>query len=323
VEKNKISRRHFTIATAKLLTGTFILSKIQSQAIDTQNKNISNDRRIHLGGPVFNQYEDPEQLALAHKRLGYSAAYCPNIPLTQTEKIKATESAFSKHGIIISEVGVWCNLMDQDPNKRKQNLSSVIDGLALADAIGARCCVNIAGSFNPQVWFGPHPKNTSKEFFDAAVENARKIIDSVKPSRSVFAYETMGWSIPDSVESYLKLYKAIDRKKFGVHLDPCNLINCPERFYNNTQLLNLCFDKLGPLIVSCHAKDLQWVIEMNVHFQEVVPGKGQLDYSTFLTRLAKLPQKPPLMLEHLSSPEQYNEAKNFIIDLCTKLQIQT
>ena len=86
-----------------------------------------------------------------------------------------------------------------------------------------------------------------RSFFDAVVENARKIIDAVKPKRARFCYEMMGWALPDSPDSYLKLIKAVDRPAFGVHLDPCNLVNSPEKFYHNTALLNECFDKLGPL----------------------------------------------------------------------------
>ena len=65
------------------------------------------------------------------------------------------------------------------PQKRADNLRYVTDRLALAEAVGARCCVDIAGSFNPKVWYGPDPKNLSQEFFDATVENCRKVIDAV------------------------------------------------------------------------------------------------------------------------------------------------
>ncbi|HPZ83422.1 MAG TPA: TIM barrel protein, partial [Thermogutta sp.] len=168
------------------------------------------------------------------------------------------------------------------------------------------------GSFNPDVWFGPHPKNLSEEFFEAAVENARTIIDAVKPKRAKLAYEMMGWSLPDSPDSYLRMIKAVDREAFAVHLDPCNLINCPERFYNNTALLNECFDKLGPWIVSCHAKDLKWEVEMNVHFVEVPLGQGSLDYRTYLQRLATLPADVPLMMEHMKTAEEYQLSQEYL-----------
>ena len=44
---------------------------------------------------------------------------------------------------------------------------------------------------------------------------------------------------------------------------------------------------------------------MNVHFKEVVPGTGQIDYATYLSELSKLDVDAPLMLEHLQTPEEY------------------
>ena len=221
-------------------------------------------------------------------------------------------------------MGRWCNLLDADPVQRAANLKTVSEGLALAEALGARCCVDIAGSYNTKSWFGPHPKNLSKEFFDASVENARKIIDAVRPSRAKFCFEMMGWALPDSPDAYLAMIKAVDRPAFGVHLDPCNAVNCPQRFYQNTELLNECFDKLGPWIASCHAKDLAWSdpVEMNVHLLEVIPGTGVLDYATYLKRVAALPGEVPLMLEHLSGAAEYDKARGYIQTLGRKIGVQ-
>ncbi|MBI5387866.1 MAG: sugar phosphate isomerase/epimerase [Verrucomicrobia bacterium] len=271
-------------------------------------------RAIRLGGPAFVKADDPEAFAQAHRKLGYSAAYCPGIAVKDSDRIKALAEACARHDVVIAEVGRWVNLLDADADKRKQNLDTVIDGLALAEAVGARCCVDIAGSFNPKIWYGPHPDNFTPKFFDAVVENARKIIDAVKPKRAKFCYEMMGWALPDSPDSYLKMIRAVDHEAFGVHLDPCNLVNSPERFYRNTDLLNECFDKLGRWIASCHAKDLTWDVEMNVHFREIVAGQGSLDYTTYLKRLAQLPQSPPLMLEHLSKAEEYDAARRHILE---------
>jgi sugar phosphate isomerase/epimerase len=272
----------------------------------------ANTQAIRLGGPAYAKTDDPEELAAAHRKLGYRAAYCPNVSLNDAQRIRAYAAAFAKHDVVIAEVGRWVNLMDADPEKRKQNLKTVTEGLALAEAIGARCCVDIAGSLNPTSWFGPHKDNFSSDFFDASVENARKIIDAVKPARAVFAYEMMGWAWPSTADQYLKLINAIDRTGFGVHLDPCNMINSPEKFYDNTALLNEAFDKLGKWIASSHAKDLTWDIEMNIHFREVAPGKGIIDCATYLKRVAALPQNPPVMLEHLPNAEEYAAAREHI-----------
>lgn len=279
-------------------------------------------RPIRLGGPIYLKSDDPRELAREHRRLGYAAAYCPRVTLKETEKIRAIEAAYQAENVVIAEVGVWVNLLDADPAKRKEHLQRVTDGLALADAVGARCCVDIAGSFNEKVWYGPHPKNFSKEFFDAAVENARKIIDDVKPKRAKFAYEMMGWCLPHDADSYLGMLRAIDRPAFGVHIDVCNGINSPHRFYNNAAFTRDLFAKLGRYVVSCHAKDLAWLPEMNVHFVEVIPGRGEIDYRPQLEALAALPHDAPLMLEHLKTAEEYAEGAQFIRNIGAQIGVQ-
>lgn len=271
-----------------------------------------NTSRIRLGAPIFLKSDDPVELAQEHRRLSYSAAYCPQADIRDKDRIRAIEQAFRNANVVIAEVGAWKNMLDPDAGKRRENLRYVTERCALADAVGARCCVDIAGSYNPTVWYGPNPKNLSKEFLDATVENCRHIIDTVKPTRTKFTIEIMGWSIPDGPDSYLDLIRAVDRPAFGVHLDVCNGVNCPRRFYNNSEFIGECFRKLGRWIVSCHAKDLQWITELNVHFQEVVPGRGQIDYRRYLTELNRLAADTPLMIEHLKTPEEYTEAATYI-----------
>jgi sugar phosphate isomerase/epimerase len=269
-------------------------------------------RPVRLGGPIFLKSDDPGQLAHEHRHLGYSAAYCPAAQLTDTDRIREIREAFAAENVVIAEVGAWKNMLDPDAATRKGNLDYVIERLALADAVGARCCVDIAGSYNPKYWYGMNPKNLSREFFDATVRNSRQAIDAVKPARTRFTIEMMPWSLPDGPDSYLELIKAVDRRSFGVHLDVCNAINSPTRFYNNKSVIEECFRKLGPWVASCHAKDLAWVPEYNVHFAEVIPGHGEIDYATYLREISKLPVDAPLMLEHLKTPEEYDEGRAYI-----------
>ncbi len=269
-------------------------------------------RPIRLGGPVFLQSDDPHDLAREHRRLGYSAAYCPNVTLTDASRIAAIHEAFAAENVVIAEVGAWKNMLDPDEAKRKANLDYVVSRMAIAEAVGARCCVDIAGSYNPDVWYGPAPGNLSDAFLEATVHNCRTVIDAVKPKRTKFTIEMMGWSLPDGPDTYLRLIRAVDRPGFGVHLDICNGVNSPTRFYQNADFIRECFRKLGPWIVSCHAKDLAWDVELNVHFRETIPGRGRMDYGVYLSELAKLPVDAPLMLEHLKTAEEYAEGRSYI-----------
>ncbi len=269
-------------------------------------------RRLRLGGPVFVKSDDPSELARAHRALGYRAAYAPDVPLKDKERIQAIIKEYAAHDVVIAEVGAWTNLLHPDPEIRRKNFDYVVERLALAEELGARTCVDVTGSYNPDVWYGPHPDNRSPRFFDGVVENARRLIDAVKPRRTTFSYEMMAWNLPTNADDYLRLIKAIDRKAFAVHMDVCNTIYSPARMYNNTAVIRECFAKLGRWIVSCHAKDLAWEIELQVHFKEVIPGRGLMDYKTYLQELAKLPTDVPLMMEHLKTAEEYAEGQRYI-----------
>ena len=263
-------------------------------------------RSVRLGGPIFLKSDDPVELAKEHRRLGYTAAYCPAGNPAEIKK------AFAKEDVVIAEVGAWRNMLDPDPKKRSDNLRYVSERLQLAEEVAARCCVDIAGSFNPDLWYGPNPKNLSREFFDATVENCRKVIDEVRPKNTKFSIEMMPWSLPDGPDSYVKLIHAVSRPAFGVHLDVCNIINTPDRFYRNSEVISECFTKLRPWILSCHGKDLAWETkgEYNVHFQETIPGRGQINYATYLKELTTV--DAPLMLEHLKTAEEYAEARDYV-----------
>ncbi|MBD3183653.1 TIM barrel protein [Candidatus Poribacteria bacterium] len=276
---------------------------------------------IRLGGPVFIKSEDPVELARAHLKLGYRAAYCPHVELKDQQKIRQIEKAFKEADVAIAEVGIWINLMDPDEEKRKNNLDKVCDRLALADEVGALCCVDIAGSFNPEAWDGPHPDNLTQKGIDLTVENVRYILDSVKPKRAKFALEMMPWAVPDSPDSFLELIELVERPGFAVHLDPVNLINSPRRYYENIRLLEECFDKLGQWIISCHAKDSQLTNQLTTHINEARPGTGILDYHTYLRKLEDLQQDAPLMLEHLSSSEEYDLARQYVFSVGKEMDI--
>ena len=121
-----------------------------SRLVAQASPNGSGLRPIRLGGPAFADTADPEALALAPiANWAIVPPIAPTCRSDDTDRIRAYARAFARHDVVIAEVGRWCNLLDADAEKRRRNLETVTDGLALAEAIGARCCVDIAGSFSP------------------------------------------------------------------------------------------------------------------------------------------------------------------------------
>jgi sugar phosphate isomerase/epimerase len=299
------------ISRRDLMKKSFIGATILASASTAASSNErTKTRSIRLGGPTFETYKDPNAWVRVLKGLGYSAAYCPIGAEAKDDVVNAYARAAKQADVIIAEVGAWSNPISPDEKTRKAAQEKCRTQLALADRIGARCCVNISGSRGER-WDGPSPENLTEETFDMIVETTRAIIDDVKPTRTYFTLETMPWAYPDSPDSYLRLLRAIDRKRFAAHLDPVNLVCSPQRYFNNGDLIRECFRKLGPYIRSCHAKDILLQQKLTTHLDEVRPGLGGLDYVTFLDELSKIPGTP-LMLEHLPNAEEYRLAAEHI-----------
>jgi len=273
---------------------------------------VAGNNSVRLGGPLFGPIDDPDKWISALQNLGYRAAYCPVQTDAAPDVIKAYEAAARKANIVIAEVGAWSNPLSNDTATATAAFKRCVDSLALAEAIGAKCCVNIAGSKNPTQWAGPHKDNLTQSTFDQIVDITRRIIDEVKPTRTFFTLELMPWVFPDSADSYVQILRAVNRKQCAVHLDPVNIVVSPRTFYGNGALIKECFKKLGPHILSCHGKDI--ILKEDAYtpqFVECRPGLGNLDYRAYLKELSQL-KDVPLMLEHLPDAAEYEKAAAYV-----------
>ncbi len=259
---------------------------------------------VRLGGNGIAGAEgDPFAFARAHRTFGYGAAYCPPAAIGDARRLADIEAAFARENVVIAEVGIWRNLVTRDDQVRKAHREYAAEKLAVADAVGARCAVSYIGSYAPGSDYGPSPENLTDDAFDDAVEAARYLIDTVKPKRAKFALEMEQYSLPDSVDMYVKLIEAVDRPAFAAHVDPVNLVLTPRTYFDTGGLIREIFAKLGPWIVSCHAKDIILHHQAALHFDEIIIGKGTMDYRAFLSALAGLGRDVPLMMEHLEDAE--------------------
>jgi sugar phosphate isomerase/epimerase len=273
---------------------------------------------MRLGAPVVVERGDPEAWIAALREHGYSTAAWPLDTAEPDDVVQAYCRQANRADVTIAEVGAWCNPLSRDQTTREAAIRRCQERLALADTIGARCCVNIAGSRAEQ-WDGPDVDNFSDDTFAMIVDVVREIIDAVRPSRTFYALEPMPWIYPDSADSYLALIRAIDRPRFAVHLDPVNVITSPRTYFANGELIREWFTKLGPAIKSCHAKDILLGRRLTVHLDEVRPGLGALDYRTYLRELSRLDPDTPLLLEHLPEHKEYRLAAEHLRSVAAEI----
>ncbi|SHJ78799.1 Sugar phosphate isomerase/epimerase [Anaerocolumna jejuensis DSM 15929] len=266
---------------------------------------------MRIGGGVQRSYHNPDEWIKEVLDLKYSAVLAPVNCEASGEEIRDYIKYIKKYNLILGEVGVWKNPIAVDEKERKEALEFCKRQLALADEMAANCCVNIVGS-RGEIWDGLYADNYSESTYCLVVDSICDIIDSVKPVNTFYTIETMPWMVPDSAEAYLKLLKDVNRSAFAAHLDYANLINTPQKYAFSTQLIEECFQKLGPYIKSIHAKDVIQRQGLPCLIEEVMPGKGTIDFIKVLHLCEKQGRDTTVFVEHLNTHEEYKEAVAYI-----------
>ncbi len=266
--------------------------------------------RIGLSSPL--RHESAQEWAETMRALGCRSVVFPVDHTSPDHVIADYMDAARKNDLLIAEVGIWRNVFAVSAAEREEARKRAVGQLRLADEIGARCCVNVTGTWGGPVWDGGYAVNYSPECWQAVVEYTRQLLDEVKPARTEYSVEPMPWMIPTSPDECLKLLHDVDREGFGIHLDVVNMINCPARYFNSDDFLQECFDKLGPLVTSCHLKDIILNQELTFQLVETSCGNGTLNIEKYMTLIDEYDKDMPVIIEHLTTDEEYRSSLKYV-----------
>ncbi|MBQ9212120.1 MAG: sugar phosphate isomerase/epimerase [Clostridia bacterium] len=262
--------------------------------------------RIGIGDVL--PHRSPEEWADEVVEMGFRAAAFPGNYKQPDALIDAYVKSAKERDILIAEVGVWDNPFSPDMQVAKRAREACVQQLRLADAIGARCCVNISGAFGPK-WDFCYRENYTQEAYAKNVAFIQSLLDTVKPRRTCYTLESMQWMLPSSPEETLKIIQDIGSPHFKAHVDICNMVNDPYKFTHADELIDRTFSLLGNQIVSCHLKDITMEEKSTVHIMEVLPGLGQMDLPRYLQRISELDDpETPVLIEHLPDKASYEKA---------------
>jgi sugar phosphate isomerase/epimerase len=276
---------------------------------------------MRLGGSVMGPYAGPEAFVAMARECGFWAVTFPLDHTAATADIDRLVQALRDADIVIAEVGAWNNnALSPDITQKVMAINNCKKQLELAEYVGARCCVNVAGGHGTR-WDGPSPDSFSDAVFNEVVESVRDIIDGVKPSRTCYSLEPMPWMLPDSADAYLRLLDAVDRSAFAVHLDVVNLVNSPSRYYANSALTQECFDKLGARTKSIHIKDIVLSTRLTVHLDECLVGEGGFDLACLLRNAATLDPDMPVLVEHINNQYDYRQSISTLNKMLADLRL--
>ena len=265
--------------------------------------------RLGTSSPL--KHNSPEEWANNQVKLGCSTVVFPLSCNDDEQKIIAYKAAAEKAGFTIAEVGIWRNALAADLDERKANMDYCVNQLRLADFLGARCAVNVAGAFGPR-WDGGYKANFTDEAWKKTVNMVQEIIDRANIKNTYFTLEPMLWMIPTGPQEYLRLLEAVDRDRFAIHMDIINMINSADRYFNPENFIDECASLLGSKIRSCHIKDVHLDERYTLRLEECGPGDGEFPLRYYVKKMNELDPDMPVILEHLNTDEKYIKYMSYL-----------
>lgn len=145
------------------------------------------------------------------------------------------------------------------------------------------------------------PEDSADALYQPTVEAIRTVAQHCHGNGQHFLMET-GQETPTAMSRALR---DVSMPNLGVGLDTANLI-----LYGKANPVD-AVDILGPHVRSVHAKDGKWPTDPSKLGEEVMIGKGLVDFKTVFTKLHKLGYTGAITIEReTSGPQQVEDVKN-------------
>jgi sugar phosphate isomerase/epimerase len=240
--------------------------------------------------------------------------------------ISELRGALKEHDLEVFEVGGYRNILHTDESLRQENLRYLARCLEVADRIGCRMVGTVTGSRNPEGYkwsdnYAVHPDNWTLETWKLTVSGIRQILRDTAGIKAVLGMEAQITTNLDGPVAHRNLMEDVGDPRCKVNLDPTNMVHLANHFHT-TELVNQCFDLLGENIFGCHAKDSYVAPHtQTVWVQEVCPGRGSMDYETYLVRASRLKWPRAFLPEHFPA-DQNPEAYAYIRKIAARVGVK-
>ena len=273
--------------------------------------------------------ESPEEMVKRRRDDGYTALKGarhqggnvgePWNSMTAAERQEVVKVC-NKYDMVIYEVGGYTNLVTPDSSRLQENLKRLAHCIEVAESVNCGMVGTVAGSRDPKNLINVHPDNWKLDTWKLLVKSVKQVLRDTAGMKAAIGMEAQVTSPVDGPKAHRRLIDDVGGERIKVNLDPVNMMHL-QRYYHTTELIEECFDLLGEDIVGCHAKDTYiWPDKQTVHVQEVCPGKGVLDYETYLVRMSRLSTPRALEAEHIPD-EEYPEAKAYVEKVAKKVGV--
>lgn len=199
-------------------------------------------------------------------------------------------------GLEIHSIGVYTNLIHPDPAEIQANIAYFEAMMEIGGHMGVRTFINEAGHYHDAKSPAPSiPLEYQDAVWTSMVATGHRLADLAAKQDAKVLLEPFYRGFLASAKRLRLFVEEVNSPRLRVLLDPANLIELND--------LDEMFAQLTPWTDCLHAKDRKLHTDRGV-----AAGKGDLDYTRFVTLAAQRTPAAPLILEYVG-PKDYLDAR--------------
>ena len=204
----------------------------------------------------------------------------------------------AKRGMVIAAVPSNANMVDADPDKRRQAIERLRMVIGACEAVGTTVVATCTGSRHPESMWRHHPDNASAETWRVLCETLEEVLPIAEAAGVTVAFEPEINNVACDAKTSRRLIDEMASPNLKVVMDAANIFG-KDDLPRMTEILDEAFDLLGDHIAIAHGKDLDHGGDAG----HLAAGTGKLDYAHYVAMLSALPFDVPIILHGLSEEQ--------------------
>ncbi len=236
---------------------------------------------------------------IRHLQFNWASAH-PHGPLAETIDAicPIIREEVAKRGMVIAAVAGNANMVDADPDKRRQAIERLRMIIGACAAVGTSVVATCTGSRHPESMWRHHPDNALPETWRVLRETLEQVLPTAEAAGVDVAFEPEINNVASDASKSRRLIDEMGSKNLKVVMDAANIFG-KDDLPRMREILDEAFDLLGDHIAIAHGKDLDHGGDAG----HLAAGTGKLDYARYVALLSGLPFDVPIILHGLSEAQ--------------------
>ena len=236
---------------------------------------------------------------IRHLQFNWGSAH-PSGPLADVidEICPIIREETSKRDMVIAAVAGNVNMVDTDPEKRRQGVDRLSMIIGAAKAAGTSVVATCTGSRHPESMWRHHPDNASPEAWSDLRGTLEQVLPLAEAAGVTVAFEPEINNVASDAQRSRRIIDEMASPNLKVVFDAANIFG-KDDLPRMAEVLDEAFDLLGEYVAIAHGKDLDHGGDAG----HLAAGTGKLDYARYVAFLCGLPFDVPIILHGLSEQQ--------------------